>query len=289
MNARIRAIRIVAEHRIKETLLSPALYVLLSVFLVFIYFSFTSFCQAIDSDGLNLSRSALLEQLSKFIVSMFGKYAGEALFARGPFLFTFTLVFFPFILYLGISTSFKLGNEKSTGACQLIVFGPVNLTPYYLSFLVKDMFFTLVCLVLVLASFIAGSLTVNMVMDITFYGNLAAAVFFALAMLSWAVFASTLASNGFTALSVYLGTVFVFLILYIGSLMSVSEYTVNPASIIAGILQFVSPFYYWQMSLGAVEHGAIPLFLLSLLGLAAVSTGLIAASHFLSRTRSIKV
>jgi hypothetical protein len=289
MNEKIRTIRIVATHRIRETLLSPAFYVLLSAALAFIWFSFTNFCQAIDSDGLNLTRSPFLEQISKFVNGFFGKYATEGLFARGPFLFTFTIVFFPFVLYLGATTSYKLGNEKSTGACQLIIFGPVNLTPYYLSFLVRDAVVTLGCLVLVYAAFLAGSLTVNMIMDITFYSTLAVSLFFALAMLAYAILASTLATNGFSALSIYLGSVLVFLILYLGSLMSVSEYSVNAGTVIAGFLQVVSPFFYWQMSLGAIEHGNWLLFLFSILVLAAITAGLVVLSHFLSRTRSVKV
>jgi len=55
------------------------------------------------------------------------------------------------------------------------------------------MFFTAGCLAVILAVFLAGSLTVNMVMDITFYGALATALFFALALFSYAILASTLA------------------------------------------------------------------------------------------------
>ncbi|MBN1411055.1 MAG: hypothetical protein JW969_09435 [Spirochaetales bacterium] len=289
MNEKVRVIGIIARTRIKETLLNPALYVLITGALVFTYYSLVDFINAIDSDGLNLAKTPILELVSGLMTSFFGRTASENLFAHGPFLFTFIVIFFPFILYLSISTAFKLGNEKSTGACQLVIFGPVNITPYYLSFLIRDIFFTLGYIFLVCILFTAGSLVTNMVVDPTFFLSAVSSFFMAIALLSYGILASSLASNGFTSLSIYLSSVAVFFVLYIGSLMTISEYTINPATVIGLVLQVFSPFFYWQASLTAVEHGNWLVFLLDVFALVLITSVLMVATHFLSRIRSIKV
>ena len=90
----------------------------------------------------------------------------EKLFSEGPFQFVFYISFIPVFLYLSFSTVFHFGLEKKVGAIELLAYGPVDGTSYFLAFYIKDVVLTILYLLVLVLFLSAAALLNNLVLDI---------------------------------------------------------------------------------------------------------------------------
>lgn len=97
-----------------------------------------------------------------------------------------------------------------------------------------------------------------------------------------------LTMNASSALALFLGIVAFFLVVLFGSFAIVGEYVRSLSTVIAYAIQWISPFYYGNLSLQASTAGS-PLGVIGGLALLAVLAALVlTASHFIIRARGVR-
>lgn len=288
MSGRIHAARVITKRRLSETLISPGFYIAQAVGLLVGYFLVTGFVKAIDSSGFNFQLYPVYDLISRSLQGAFGSAFVDKLFSEGPFLFTLYVSFFPVFLYLAISSVFKFGLEKKVGALELLAYGPADGTSYFMAFLIKDILLTaLYLLILTIFLGITAALN-NLILGPMFYYSLVSIFFISSAIYAYGILASALTENSASAIALFIGVLLFFLIVIMGSFTIVSGYVRNLTSVFAWIIKWLSPFFYWDLGLRAIETGNSISFLLSLLFLIILSWVILFVSHITLKVKGVR-
>jgi len=288
MNQRAHATSVLAKRRILETLISPGYYVAQTIGLVLAYLLVAGFVRAVDSSGFNYTLNPAYELIGRSLVGAFGATFVEKLFSEGPFLFTLYIAFLPVLLYLAVSSVFRFGLEKKVGALELLTYGPADGTSYFLAALIKDILMTAIYLVvLLLFLFIAGLLN-NLILGPSFYYSLVILFFLSIAIYAYGIFASSLTDNSASAIAVFLGLILFFIIIMMGSFTVVSGYVRNLASVLAWIIKWISPLFYWDLALRFVEMGNWGMYFIGVALLLLLSVVVLFISHLTIKTRGVR-
>jgi len=288
MNQRAHATSVLAKRRILETLISPGYYVAQTIGLVLAYLLVAGFVRAVDSSGFNYTLNQAYELIGRSLVGAFGATFVEKLFSEGPFLFTLYIAFLPVLLYLAVSSVFRFGLEKKVGALELLAYGPADGTSYFLAALIKDILMTAIYLVvLLLFLFIAGLLN-NLILGPSFYYSLVILFFLSIAIYAYGIFASSLTDNSASAIAVFLGLILFFIIIMMGSFTVVSGYVRNLASVLAWIIKWISPLFYWDLALRFVEMGNWGMYFIGVALLLLLSVVVLFISHLTIKTRGVR-
>lgn len=288
MNDRAHAAAVLAKMRIQETLISPGFYVAQTIGLVLAYFLVSGFVRAIDSSGFDYQLYPAYELIVRSLVGAFGGTFVDKLFAEGPFLFTLYVAFLPVLLYLSVSSVFRFGLEKKVGAIELLNYGPVDGTSYFLASLIKDILMTLIYLAVLLLFLLIAAALNNLILVPTFYYSLIMIFFFSIAISAYGIFASSLTDNSASAIAVFLGLILFFIIVMMGSFTIVSGYVRNLASVFAWVVKWISPVFYWTLGLGYVETGNWGLYLVSISLLLVLSGVILFISHLIIKARGVR-
>lgn len=288
MSYRIHATRVIAKRRIFETLLSPGFYVAQAVGLVLAYFLILGFVRAVDSSGFDFHLNPVYDLIGRSLVGAFGATVVEKLFAEGPFTFTLYVAFLPVLFYLALSSVFRFGLERKVGAIELLAYGPADGTSYFLASMIKDILLTLLYAVVVLVFLAIAAAVNNLILGPMFAYSLALIFFLSVAVYAYGILASTLTDNSASALAVFLALMVFFAIIFLGSFTIVSGYVRNLASVFAWIVKWISPLFYWDLGLRAVEVGGWLSFLLDMLLLLALSAAVLFISHFILKARGVR-
>ena len=151
---------------------------------------------------------------------------------------------------------FKFGLEKNAGAVELVAYGPADGTSY-LDRLLRE-----------------GPLprpsghhrarwpswsrrrpsTTTLPGPELFLAALVA-FFLSLALFAYGVLASMLTANASSSLALFLGIIVFFLVVLFGSFAIVGEYVRNLSTVVASAVQWISPFFYGNLSLQANAAG----------------------------------
>ncbi len=289
MNYRINATRAIAKRKIFETFISPGFYIALSIGLLLGYFLVNGFVGSIDSSGLNYGLNPVYELIARFLSGAFGETFVIKLFAEGPFLFALYISFIPFLFYLAISSVFKFGFEKKVGAIELITYGPADGTSYVLASFVKDVFFTLIYLVIVVIFFAVSAAVNNLILGPMFFYSLILIVFLAIALYAYGIIASVLTDNAASGIALFLGIVLFFIIVKMGSFAIVSSYVVNLSNVFAWIVKWFSPLFYWGLGLSGIDYGNVGLYILGMFLNLVLTVLLLFISHLVLRIRGVRV
>jgi hypothetical protein len=267
---------------------SPGLYVSVVVGLFLGYALVSGFARAVDSSGFNPQLNPLYDILSRALEGAFGKTFVDALFAEGPLPFAFWVSFVPVFLYIAVSSVFKFGLEKNAGAVELVAYGPADGTSYLLASSLKDLLLSLVAIVVLLAFLLVAAALYHYVAGSALFVAALVAFFLSMALFAYGSLSSMLTANASSSLALFLGIVVFFLVVLFGSFAIVSEYVRNLSSVLAYAVQWISPFFYGNLSLRASAAGD-PLGVAGGLVLLAVLTVVIlAASHFIIRARGVR-
>ncbi len=288
MNPRIHAAKVIAKRRIFETLISPGYYIALTIGLLLGYFLITGFVNSIDSSGFSFQLNPVYNLIGRTLEGAFGTAFVMQLFAEGPFLFALIVTFFPVLIFLAINSVFRFGLEKKVGAIELLTYGPADGTAYFMASMAKDILMTLVSMAAVLVFLMLAALIHNLLLGPMVFYSLLLIFFFSIVVYAYGVLVSTLVDNSASAIALFLVVMAFFLIIIMGSFTIVSSYVRSLAGVFSWIVQWVSPFFYWDLALGAIGIGKAGLFVLSLALLCVLTVGILALSHIVLRIKGVR-
>ncbi len=277
-----------SKRRIFETFISPALYIAITLGLVLGYFLVSGFVSAVDSSGLNYLNHPVYEMIARSLSGIFGATYVIKLFAEGPYLFAFHIAFIPFLLYLAISSVYRFGFEKNVGALELLMYGPADGTSCFLAFMIRNMLFTLLYSASLLFFFWITALLSNMVLGPQFFYSFIIIFFLALAIYGYGILTAVLSRNGSVGTALFAGIVVLLLFIQMGSYTIGSGYVRDLSTVLASIIKWVSPLYYWTRALSFIEYGNIGGFFLSMFFLVLLTAVLLLVSHFIIRSRGVR-
>ncbi len=288
MNERLNATGVIARRKILETLISPGFYIALTIGLLLGYFLVAGFVRSVDSSGFDYRLNPVYDLIGRSLEGAFGATFVAKLFAEGPFLFALYLSFLPVLVYLAVSSVFHFGLEKKVGALELLAYGPADGTSYFLASLIKDILVTALSLAALLVFLGAAAAINNLILGPAFLSSLALVFVLSVAVYAYGIFASALTNNSASAVALFLGVLLFFLIILMGSFTIVSGYVRTLSGVFAWVLQWLSPFFYWDLGLRAVEVGGWGSFAGSIGLLLALSAVVLAASHFTLKAKGVR-
>ncbi|HUX22847.1 MAG TPA: hypothetical protein VMW69_16545, partial [Spirochaetia bacterium] len=118
MNLRARASIAIGKRRLFESLIHPGYYVALTIGAAVAFALTSGFLSSIDSSGFNYQLNPLYNFIGGIVSGAFGAPFLGRLFAGGPFLFALHIGFIPVLLYLAMTSVYRFGSEKSSGAIE---------------------------------------------------------------------------------------------------------------------------------------------------------------------------
>jgi hypothetical protein len=289
MNNTLAMTLVIAQKKIKETLISPAFYILLTAGLLLVYFITSGFTDIIQSNGLHPEGNAFFEILFSVLSGTLGDSFLERLFAEGPFVLILYLSAVPFLIYLTFSSLFKLGYEKTTGALELVVYGPVGVHSYILGSMVRNIFFMTGYLILITLLSGISALFTNLVLGPVFFTSMILLFFLSFTLCSLCIFCSVIPRYSFASLALFILVTAFFAIIQMGTLASVRGNASSIWSFFAGIIQFISPLFYFMNGLSAINYRNVFSYLLSICILLVMSGVFIWISYFIARKKGVTI
>jgi hypothetical protein len=288
MRYRFNAIKTISRRRIFETLISPGFYIIATVGMILGYFLISGFVSSVDSSGFNPELNPVYDQIARMLSSVFGTAFIEKLFSEGPFIFSFFISFIPLLIYLSISSVIRFGFEKNVGALELIVYGPSDGTSFFLSFLVKDLFLTVLYIIALALFFTLSALVNNLVLGRMFFFSILLVFFLTSIVYTYGILTSVLTDNATSSVALFLGIMVFFTIIQIGSFSLVRTYVRSFSTAVAWIIKWISPLFYMSLGFKAINSDGSALFVLSLFLCIVLSSALLFASHIILKERGIR-
>jgi hypothetical protein len=289
MNYRAHATKTLAIKRLTETLVSPAFYITISASLLIGCFFVSDFVTMIGSDGINTGKSQVYGLVFNMIRGIFGELFTDRLFAQGPYLFAISLSFFIFITYLAMSTVMQFGNEKSSGALEVIASGPADETCCFLGYFAVNVALSALFLCAATIIFIVSALITNMTLTATYFSYLVFLLIGSVVTFAYCTLASVLTRTAITSLAFLTAGLAIFGAVQFGMYGTVSESGNIIAGSVSFVIQWISPFFPMNFGSEAAEYGSIVQFLASILVPIAVCAGILGGSHFISRKRGVRI
>ncbi len=288
MNYQVHAATVIVKRRLTETLISPGFYITQTIGLLLGYLLVNGFISSVDSSGFVYTLNPAYDLIGRILSGAFGSAFVNKLFSEGPFLFILYVSCIPILLYLSVSSVFRFGLEKQAGAIELLCYGPADGTAYFLASLVKDVIMMgLYLAVLYLFLLVTGMLN-NLVLGTTFYHNLFVLFFLSASIFSYGILASTVTDNSSSAIALFSGIMIFFAVVMLGSFMIVGGYVRNVATVIAWIIQWVSPLFYWDLALRSMEAGSTAMYLLGMVLLLVLTVIILGISHMVMKIRGVR-
>jgi len=287
MSFRMHAALVIAKRRIFESYLSPGYYIAQAVGLLLSYFLISGFVSSIDSSGFNYMLNPLYELIGRSLSGTFGLTFLKKLFASGPFQFVFYVSIIPVFLYLSLSTVFHFCLEKKVGAIELLTYGPVDGTSYFLAFFIKDMVLTILYLLLLILFLSAAALLNNLVLGLAFFYVLVVVFFMMMLLYTISIMISVLTDSSASAIALYIAVIFLFLIVLMGSFTIISTYITSFSSVLSWVINWVSPFFYGGLAISFIEAGYIVNYLLILLVMTVLSCLFLLLSHLVIKVKGV--
>lgn len=284
----MHAALVIAKRRIFESYLNPGYYIAQTIGLLLSYFLISGFINSIDSSGFNYTINPLYGLICNSLAGTFGVTFVEKLFAEGPFKFVLYVSIIPVFFYLSLSTVFHFGLEKKVGAIELLTYGPVDGTSYFLAFFIKDMMLTIFYLLLLILFLGITALFNNLVLGSAFIYTLAVIFFMTMLLYTLSIISSVLTNSGASAIALYIAIILLFLIVLMGSFTIISSYVTSFSSVLSWVLNWVSPFFYWGLALSFIEAGNTFYYLLILFVMTVLSCLFLLLSHLVIRVKGVR-
>jgi hypothetical protein len=288
MNDKLHAISVIASRRLYETVISPGYYIALSVGLALAALLVTGFAASIDTSGFDYRLNPIYDLMGRTLEGGVGASFFDHLFSEGPLVLALYVGIAPVFLYLALSTIFRFTVERSVGAVELVVYGPADGTSYFLASYVKDVVLGAAATVVLLLFLLLAAAANNLYVGPMLLQSLLIIVPLASAGFAYAVLASVVTDNAAASIALFAAVGILFLLLLAGRFMIVEGYARNLANVLGGILQWVSPLFYWGLGLRTLGFGNVGMFVLCLVLLLALSAALLAASSRILNGRGVR-
>lgn len=288
MRDRLHAAAVIARTQLKELLLSPGPYVALAVGLALGWALCSGFARAIDSSGFDPRLNPAWDFLTRAFSGAFGPVFVERMLAEGPFLVALVVTSAPLALLLVIGTVVRLGMDRSSGALELVVFGPADGTSYFLGSFARDAVASAAGLVLIVLYFLLLAAARNLAVGPMAMAAVPVLFLLCLALSAVGILCSILLGNAAGALAVFAAVCAILLGALAGSLGTAVTTFRAGAQAASTILQWVSPFYYAQLCAQGYGAGSGLVYGSGLVLLAALTAAVLAASHAVMRHRGVR-
>lgn len=288
MNYRTHAALAIGRRRLFETFIHAGLYVALAVGFAIASAFTVGFLRAVDSSGFDYTLDPLYNFAGGILSGAFGSAFVSRVFADGPFLFAMHISFLPVLLYMAMTSVYRFGTEKSSGAIELLCYGPSDGTSYFVASLIKDAALTVVVLLAFLVFFVVAGLTDNLAITAPFLVSLIVLFVASLAIYAYGVLVSVLTDSANSALALFVGILMLFVGSLIGSEAIVSGYVESLSTIASWVIQWFSPFFYWSFSMKAQANGEIGLLFIGFLGQILLTLAVLFGSHLIVKTRGVR-
>lgn len=138
-------------------------------------------------------------------------------FSEGPFIFSFLISFAPVSIYLAMSSVFRFGLEKNVGAIELLTYGPMDGTTYFLAFMVKDALLTVIYSSILTIFFLLAAAVYNLFLGPMYFVFILMFFFLTLSLYSYGIFASVLMDNPASSIILFSAIFIFFTLIQIGS------------------------------------------------------------------------
>ena len=288
MNFRMHAALVITKRRIFESLISPGYYITQTVGLLISYLLIAGFINSIDSSGFNYTINPFFQLIGNSLTGTFGSTFMEKLFAEGPFRFILYISIVPVFLYLSLSTLFHFGLEKKVGAIELLTYGPVDGSSYFLSFFIRDVVLTAFYLLILILFLSTTAIINNLVLGSAFFYTIAVIFFMMVFLYAISIIPAVLTDSGATAITLFIAVNSLFLIIMLGSFTLSTSYVSGFSSILSLALNWFSPFYYLVLALSFIEAGLIINYFLVLLAMVVLSLLILLLSHFIFKAKGVR-
>ncbi len=279
---------VIARRRIVETCIGPGFYISLCIGLLMGYFLVSGFIQSIDSSGFDFAAHPLYDLIVRILHGAFGAAFLEKLFAEGPYLLTLIVSFAPVLIYLSTNSIFKFGFEKKVGAIELLVYGPVSGRDYFLGFLIKDLCFTLLSLVVIFVFLLVSAAVSNLLLGPVMIYTLVFLFFLSISIYAYGILASAITGGSASAIILFLGSMLFLLGILMGSFTVVSSYANSLADVLSWIFQWISPFFYLDMGMTSLHAGTNAGYWVGILCLSVLSFLVLLLSSLIMKVRGVR-
>jgi hypothetical protein len=198
------------------------------------------------------------------------------------------VAFIPFLIYLAVSAVYRFGFEKNVGAMELVMYGPADGTSCFLAFILRNLLFTVLYGAVLLLFFWITALASNLVLGPQFFYALAMMFFLALVVYAYGALTSVVSANSSVGTALFAGILIFLILIQMGSFTIVSGYVKSLSSLVASIVKWVSPLFYWNTGLSSMDFGFVGGFLLNMLYLVVLTAALLVLSHFIVKTKGVR-
>lgn len=288
MSYTLHAVKTIAARRVRETFINPGFYITVTIGLIIGHVLVSGYASSVGSSGFTYDLNPVYHQILRTLSGLFGESFVDKLFAEGPYLFALLCAYLPMFLYLSLSSVFQFGNEKNTGAFELLLYGPSSNISFSLSFLVRDFLFSLITVLSLTLFFILTAVLSNLVLGERLFYFVVMLLFISLAIYAYGLCMSSVTSSPASSVTLFMGLLIFFILLQIGSFAITGEYVRSLSATIAWIVQWFSPFYYWSLGMRSVEYGNLILLFISLLSLIGLTALLLFMSHIVLSYRGVR-
>lgn len=288
MNDRIHAGRVIASRKLLEAVVTSGYYLALTVGLLLGLYLVSAFADSIGSSGFSPRLHPVYDHIVRILEAGFGRTFVARVFAEGPFFFALHIAFAPILLYLALSSVSRFGSERNAGAIELLSYGPADGTAYVAGSFCRDIVLAGAALIVLTLFFGLSAALNNLVLGPMFVYALFSLCLLSAVTFAYAALVSVTAESASSGIALFLGVVILMTVVQAASFMIVAGDVRDLAAFFSLAISWISPFYYWQVGLDAVEADRTVIYLLTLLAMAGLSVGLLAASHYVSRYRGVR-
>jgi ABC-type transport system involved in multi-copper enzyme maturation permease subunit len=248
LSERLHTIRCLSARELKVSLLSPGLYVPVTVGFIVASAVIRNYLKSIEGNGMLILANPLNQPLYWCIIVA--------------------------SVYLALSSTISMAREKESGTLEMLFHGPVDMPSFVIGKFVEHIGTYLVFAVLFVAFFIATSFLTNFGFDISFAKVLLSSIFLASCTVSFGTLISAITAKVKNAALVFSGLVVIFLaVQFMGSVLvniqpdNYSSFAAYLKLIVDGItslFSWISPFSYLTRGISAIDTGNTGAFFISL-------------------------
>jgi hypothetical protein len=285
---RLHSVLVPAKIKVREILIQPAYYIVLTVSLLIGYLIVNGFVNSIDTSGFNFFLNPLYGFFGRTLQGAFGTTLAEKIFSEGPFLFSLYLSYLPVLLFLCYNSLYRFSLDRNTGMVELYSYGPANGSSYFLGEFLKDALFCLLTLLLLLVYFSIAAGVNNLVLGPMFFQALPLLFLFSLSVLAYGILFVSFLDSGSAAIAFFSALQIFFLLLFIGSYSIISDYIRSLSRVLASLIQWVSPIFYLNLSTAAINGGLVYLYIAGMALQLILISALLFGSSILMKNKGVR-
>lgn len=269
LRRRVHAARVVAGRHLLETMIGPGIWIVASCALLSAHVLVTEFAVSVEAGGFNPVRSAVYRLVYDVTAAAFGEAFFDRLFAEGPFVFAYSFSFGLLAVFLASGSVSRLALERRVGAMELVCYGPADGTSCLLGALARDLALMLTAALVLLAFLRVLAWRYNLAMGQHLLPAALALAFLSFGLSSIGLFCAAATTRTGSAVALFAGILLLSGGLIVARYAAVTGTVRTLVSVLSGAMQWLSPFFYWDLAMRQAWIGLPPLSALSALYLTA--------------------